>query len=573
MANKALRSSAWFQRIDNTGFEHRTHLKARGALPDMFEGKPVIGIANSASDLVPCNAHLTELAEWVCRGVLEAGGYPLVFPTMSIGDPIMRPTGMLFRNMMSMDLEATLRANPLDGVVLLSACDNTAPAYLMGSASVNLPTILVNGGAMINGRVGNERVGSGTDIFRMHAEYKAGTLSKNDFLNSEYGMSRSNGHCNTMGTASTMACMAEALGLTLTGSAAIPAVDGRRKGDAQLAGRRIVEMVREDLTFDKVVNKKSFENAIRINAALGGSTNAIIHLIALAGRAGIKLTLDDFEENCKGIPLMVNVLPNGKYLAEEFFGAGGLPALMGEMIHCLHKDAMTVTGASLGENISGYKSLDKDVISTFDAPVKHNNALKILRGNLAPNGAIIKPSAASPHLMKHTGKAIVFENVEDLDKRIDSPDLEVDENSVLVLRNIGPKGYPGMPELGNIRLPEKILAKGIKDMVRISDGRMSGTAYGTVVLHVSPESSAGGPLSLVKNGDLITLDVESGILRLEVSEEELLTRKQTADLPIIFHERGYERLYVEHILQADQGLDFDFMVGGSGNAAPTRRPF
>ncbi|MFF7062659.1 dihydroxy-acid dehydratase [Pseudomonas sp. NPDC008258] len=573
MTDKTLRSANWFQRIDNTGFEHRTHLKARGALPEMFEGRPVIGIANSASDLVPCNAHLTELAEWVSRGILEAGGYPLVFPTMSIGDSIMRPTGMMFRNMMSMELETTLRANPLDGVVLLTGCDNTAPAYLMGAASVDLPTILVHGGAMISGRVGSQKVGSGTDIFRMHAEYKAGTLSKEGFLDAEYGMSRSNGHCNTMGTASTMGCLAEALGLTLPGSAAIPAVDGRRKGDAQLSGRRIVEMVREDLTFKKVVDKRSFENAIRINAALGGSTNAIIHLIALAGRVGIELTLEDFERNCSKIPLLVNVLPNGKYLAEEFYGAGGLPALMGEMRSHLHVEAMSVTGRTIGEITDKAQSLDLDVIAKFDSPVKEQNALKVLKGNLAPNGAVIKPSAASPHLLHHTGKAVVFDNVEDLDKRIDLPELEVDENSVLVLRNIGPKGYPGMPELGNIRLPAKLLAKGIKDMVRISDGRMSGTAYGTVVLHVAPEASAGGPLSLVKTGDEITLDVANGILTLNVSDEELATRKADAVLPLIYHERGYEKLFVEHILQADKGLDFDFLVGGSGSAAPQRRPF
>jgi L-arabonate dehydrase len=573
MPNESLRSEAWFKRIDNTGFEHRTHLKARGALPDMFEGRPVIGIANSASDLVPCNAHLTGIAEAVAKGVLEAGGYPLVFPTMSIGDMLMRPSGMLFRNLMSMELEATLRANPLDGVVLLSGCDNTAPAYMMGAASVDLPTILVHGGAMISGRVGDRTVGSGTDIFRMYADYRGGRMSKQAFLDAEFGMSRSNGHCNTMGTASTMGSIAEALGLSLAGTAAIPAVDGRRYGTSQLAGRRIVEMVREALNFSKIVDRRALENAIRINAALGGSTNAIIHLIALAGRLGIELTLDDFERNCAGIPLMANVLPNGKFLAEEFYGAGGVRGLMSELRDKLHLDAMTVSGTTVGANIEGVRSSDTSVISTIGEPVKAQNALRILRGNLAPDGAIIKPSAASPRLLKHRGPAVVFESVEDLDARIDDPALNVDENSVLVLKGIGPRGYPGMPELGNIRLPARLLAAGVTDMVRISDGRMSGTAYGTVVLHVAPESSIGGPLALVRDGDQIVLDVEAGVLQLDVPEAELARRREVLSVAPAPTVRGYERLFTEHVLQADRGLDFDFLVGGSGNAAPARRPF
>lgn len=575
MTNKAtpLRSEAWFKRIDNTGYEHRTHLKARGALPDMFEGKPVIGIANSASDLVPCNAHLTELAEWVSKGVLEAGGYPLVFSTMSIGDSIMRPSGMLFRNMMSMELEATLKANPLDGVVLLTGCDNTAPAYMMGAASVDLPTIIVHGGGMINGKVGVSQVGSGSDIFRMHSEYKAGRMTKDAFLNSEYGMSRSNGHCNTMGTATTMGCLAEALGLSLSGSAAIPAVDGRRKGSAQLSGRRIVEMVREDLTFSKIATRKALENAIRVNAALGGSSNAIIHLTALAGRLEIGLSLDDFEINSRSIPLLANILPNGKYLVEEFYSAGGLPALMSSLGERLNLDALTVSGKTLGEEISSVCSLDEEVIAPFDKPIKPQNALRVLKGNLAPNGAIIKPSAASAHLLKHVGRAVVFESVEDLDERIDDPNLNIDETCVLVLKGIGPRGYPGMPELGNIRLPSYLLSKGITDMVRVSDGRMSGTAYGTVVLHVSPESSVGGPLALVRDGDLISLDVEQGKLTLEVDDEELSRRRSELPPSSSEFQRGYERLFVDHVLQADKGLDFDFLVGRSGSAAPTRRPF
>jgi L-arabonate dehydrase len=572
-AFRPLRSEAWFKRIDNTGFEHRTHLKARGALPDMFEGRPVIGIANSASDLVPCNAHLTGLAEWVSKGVLEAGGYPLVFSTMSIGDSIMRPSGMLFRNLMSMELEATLRANPLDGVVLLTGCDNTAPAYMMGAASVDLPTIVVHGGAMISGRVGNRQVGSGTDIFKMHTEYRAGRMTKDAFLDAEYGMSRSNGHCNTMGTATTMGCLAEALGLSLPGSATIPAVDGRRLGSSQLAGRRIVEMVREDLNFSKVVDRLALENAIRLNAALGGSTNAIIHLIALAGRLGIELTLADFEENCQDIPLLANVVPNGQFLVEEFHGAGGLPALMAQMGGRLNLGALTVTGRSVGDSIANAASGDPNVIAPLDAPVKPQNALRILRGNLAPRGAVIKPSAASPNLLCHTGPAVVFRNIEDLDARIDDPDLDVDENSVLVLQNIGPRGYPGMPELGNIRIPAKLLARGIRDMVRISDGRMSGTAYGTVVLHVTPESAVGGPLGLVRDGDMITLDVEAGRLHVHLSADELERRRDGANSVAPNQRRGYERLFIEHVLQADQGLDFDFLVGGSGNGVPDRRPF
>jgi dihydroxy-acid dehydratase len=570
---RPLRSEAWFKLIDNAGFEHRTHLKARGALPDMFQGRPVIGIANSASDLVPCNAHLTDLAEWVSKGVLEAGGYPLVFPTMSIGDSIMRPSGMLFRNLMSMELEAMLRANPLDGVVLLTGCDNTAPAYMMGAASVDLPTIVVHGGAMISGRVGRRAVGSGTDIFKMHSEYRAGRMTKEAFLDAEYGMSRSNGHCNTMGTATTMGCIAEALGLSLPGTAAIPAVDGRRLGTSQQAGRRIVDLVRESLCFSKVVDRRSLANAIRVNAALGGSTNAIVHILALAGRLGIELTLADFDANCRGIPLLANIVPNGEFLVEEFYAAGGLPALMAELRSRLHLDAITVTGQSVGANIDGLKSDDQSVIATLGAPVKPQNALRILRGNLAPRGAVIKPSAASPHLLRHTGPAVVFDSIEDLDARIDAPDLVVEENSVLVLRNIGPRGYPGMPELGNIRIPAKLLARGTTDMVRISDGRMSGTAYGTVVLHVAPEASMGGPLGLVRTGDHITLDVEAGLLNMDVASGELDHRRAETSPGAPRPTRGYERLFVEHVLQADQGLDFDFLVGGSGNSVPNRRPF
>ncbi|MBV9222151.1 MAG: dihydroxy-acid dehydratase, partial [Methylobacteriaceae bacterium] len=430
-----------------------------------------------------------------------------------------------------------------------------------------------HGGPMISGRVGGRSVGSGTDIFRMHAEYRAGRMSQDAFLDAEYGMSRSNGHCNTMGTATTMGCIAEALGLSLPGTAAIPAVDGRRLGTSQQAGRRIVEMVREELAFSKVVDRRSLENAIRVNAALGGSTNAILHIIALAGRLGIELSLADFEANCRDIPLLANIVPNGKFLVEEFYGAGGLPALMFQLRDRLNLDARTVSGQSVGANIAGAKSDDPVVIAPLDAPVKPQNALRILTGNLAPRGAVIKPSAASLHLLCHTGPAVVFDSIEDLDARIDDPDLSVDENSVLVLKNIGPRGYPGMPELGNIRIPAKLLARGVTDIVRISDGRMSGTAYGTVVLHVAPESSIGGPLALVRDGDWITLDVAAGLLDVDVTTEELARRRAEAQVVISKPARGYERLFVDHVLQADQGLDFDFLVGGSGDSVPDRRPF
>jgi len=562
---KPLRSDSWFKRIDNAGFEHRTHLKARGHLPEMFEGRPVIGIASSGSDLVPCNAHLGELAEWVSRGVLEAGGFPLVFSTMSIGDSLIRPSGMLFRNLMSMELEETLRANPIDGVVLLTGCDNTAPAYMMGTASVDLPAILVHGGPMISGRVQGRVVGSGTDIFRFDVDYRAGRISKAEFIDAEAGMSRSNGHCNTMGTASTMGCIAEALGLSLPGSAAIPAVDGRRKASAQLAGRRIVDLVRQDFAISKIVGREALENAIRVNAALGGSTNAALHFLALAGRLGIPLTLDDLDRNSRGIPLLANIVPNGTYLMEEFFSAGGLPALMNGMRDLLHLDIMTVSGGTVGENIAEARIVDEAVIGTPARPIKSENALAVLTGNLAPDGAIIKPSAASPALLRHRGRAVVFESVEDMDARLDSPDLAVDETSVLVLKEIGPRGYPGMPETGNLPLPPKVLAKGITDMVRISDARMSGTAYGTVVLHTSPESAVGGPLALVQNGDLISLDVANRGLNLLVDDAELDRRRAAwRPLPPAF-ERGYARLYTEHVLGADRGADFDFLVGGSGS--------
>ena len=570
---KYFRSAQWFNRIDHAGFEHRTHLKARGHLDDMFDGRPVIGIANSASDLVPCNAHLTQIADAVSRGVLEAGGFPLVFPTMSIGDSLIRPTGMLFRNLMSMELEELLRSNPLDGVVLLSGCDNTAPAYLMGAASVNLPTILVHGGPMINGSFRGHKIGSGTDIIRLGNDYRVGKISKNDFVESEVGMSRSIGHCNTIGTAATMGGLAEALGMSLPGTSAIPAVDSRRLTSSQLSGRRIVQMVKEGLCMSDIISPYALENAIKVNAAVGGSTNAILHLIALAGRLELPLTMRDVDRLSRDVPLLANLQPNGKYLMEDFYLAGGMVALMNSMSDILNTDAFTVNGCSVGQNIENGEIYNEDVIRPISNPVNNDGGLAVLFGNLAPNGAVIKPSAASKTLMRHRGRAVVFENIEELEERIDSPHLDVDENSVLVLKDAGPRGYPGMSEVGNMRIPKKLLDKGITDIVRISDGRMSGTAFGTVILHVSPESLIGGPLSLVKEGDIIEVDVDKRSIHLDVGDLELEQRQKSRANREINQDRGYTKLFKDHVLQADKGCDFDFLVGRSGSAVPPRKGF
>lgn len=568
-----LRSSVWFETTDAAGFFHRTHLKSQGHLKEMFEGRPVIGIANSASDLVPCNAHLSDIADFVSRGVLEAGGFPLVFPTMSIGDSLMRPSGMMFRNLMSMELEELVRANPIDGVVLLTGCDNTAPAYVMGAASADIPAILVHGGPMISGSFHARPVGSGTDIYHMNDDRRAGRVSEEDFADAEFGMSRSIGHCNTMGTASTMGAVFEAMGLCLPGTAGIPAVDARKRSTAQLAGRRIVDLVRNDVRISKIATRAALENAIRVNAAIGGGTNTTIHLLALAGRLGIELTMDDIDANSRGIPLIANIMPNGQYLMEEFFNAGGLPALMNALGDRLNLDAMTVSGKTVGEAIASAKIHDTRVITTPDKPFKDLPTLAVLRGNLAPKGAIIKATAASPALLKHSGRAVVFETIEDMDARIDRDDLEVDATSVLVLKSIGPRSYPGMPELGNIKIPKKLLAQGVKDILRISDGRMSGTAFGTVVLQVSPEAAVGGPIGLVRDGDLIEIDVAQRLLHLHVSPEELDERRLCASSAVASTARGFARLYVDHVLQADQGADFDFLVGSSGAVPSSRRPY
>ena len=561
----ALRSAHWFGKADRDGFIHRSWLKNQGWPHDLFQGKPVIGICNSWSELTPCNAHLRRVADAVKRGVWEAGGFPLEFPTMSLGEPIMRPTTMLFRNLMSMDVEESIRANPLDGVVLLSGCDKTCPAQLMGAASVDIPTLQLSGGPMLNGKFKGKDIGSGTSVWEFSEDVRAGKMTSEEFYAAEECMHRSDGHCMTMGTASTMASMTESLGMTLPDGAAIPAADARRYRIAQLAGRRIVDMVHENVTMSAILTRKAFENAIKINAAIGGSTNAIVHLLAIAGRIGVALELDDFDRLARGVPFLVNLMPSGKYLMEDFYYAGGLPAVIREIADVLHMDAMTVNGKTLGENVAQAPNYNRDVIASRSKPLLAEAGIAVLRGNLAPNGAIIKPSAATPALMQFRGRAVVFENIEDFYAKIDDPDLDIDEHCAMVLKEAGPRGYPGFPEVGNMPLPPKILARGITDMVRISDARMSGTAYGTVVLHVSPESAIGGPLALVRNGDAIVLDVAGRKLELDVPESELTLRRGAWKPPAKRYDRGYGSLYVEHVLQADRGADFDFLVGKSGS--------
>ena len=567
--NPRFRSAEWFGLSGRNGFIHRSWMKAQGFPNDVFDGRPVIGICNSWSELTPCNVHLRRVAESVKRGVWEAGGFPLEFPVMSLGETLMRPTTMLFRNLMSMDVEESIRANPLDGVVLLSGCDKTTPASLMGAASVDLPTIMISGGPMLNGKHQGRDIGSGTAVWQFAEDVRAGRMTADECVLAESCMSRSNGHCMTMGTASTMACMAEALGMQLPGSAAVPAVDSRRYSMAQMSGRRIVEMVHEDLRMSKILTRQSIENAIRVNAAIGGSTNAVIHLLALAGRAGVDLALDEFDTLTREVPLLVNLMPSGKYLMEDFFYAGGLPVVMNELSRVLHGDAITVTGRSVLDNVSAtVRPKDSEVILPFDDPLGVGAGTAVLRGNLCPDGAVIKQSAASPQLMRHRGRAVVFESIEEYDEGVDAPDLDIDETCVLVLKHAGPRGYPGMPEVGNLELPKQVLEKGITDMVRISDARMSGTSYGTVVLHVAPEAAVGGPLALVCSGDTIELDVPNRSLHLDVSDEELERRRQKWVPPKPVRERGYVRLYTEHVLQANKGADLDFLVGRSGDAVP-----
>jgi dihydroxy-acid dehydratase len=562
---KKLRSSDWFGRSDKMGFVHRSWFRTQGYPDDYFEGKPVIGICNTWSELTPCNSNLRDLAEIVKRGVIEAGGFPLEFPVTSLGETVMRPTTMLFRNLASMDVEESIRANPIDGVVLLTGCDKTTPSTIMGAASVDLPTIVVPGGPMLNGRFRGECIGSGSFNWLIKEKQGVENYTPQDIHEVETGVARSQGHCMTMGTASSMACMAEALGLTLPGMAAIPAVDARKKQFAQLSGRRIVEMVKEDLKLSRILTRAAFENAIVINSAIGGSSNFIIHMLAIAGRIGVPLTLEDFDAIGSKVPLLLNLKPSGKYLMEDFYYAGGLPVIIREMQSYLHNNAITVNGKSISDNCAVSPNYNTEVIATAQQPLQPAAGMAVLKGNLCENGAIIKPSAASPHLLKHRGRAVVFENIEDYHARIDDPTLDIDEHCVIVLKGVGPVGYPGMPEVGNVDLPMKLLQKGIKDMVRISDGRMSGTAGGTVVLHVSPESTIGGVLALVQDGDMIELDITARKLHLDVPDEELAARKARWQQPAPLATRGYVKFYIDHVQQAHLGADLDVLRGGSGD--------
>jgi L-arabonate dehydrase len=557
----------WFGEKDRNGFIHRSWMRAQGFSDEVFDGRPVIGICNTWSELTPCNAHLRRLAESVKRGVWQAGGFPLEFPVMSLGETMLRPTAMLFRNLLSMDVEESLRGNPLDGAVLLTGCDKTTPGSIMGAASVDLPTLVVTGGPMLNGKFRGCDIGSGTAVWRFTQDVNAGRMTQEDYAAAESGMSRSNGHCMTMGTASTMACMAEALGLQLPGSAAIPAVDSRRYAIAQQAGQRIVQLVEEDLKPSDILTRDAFANAVRVNAAIGGSTNAVIHLLAIAGRVGVDLTLDDMDDWARGVPWLVDLQPSGKYLMEDFYYAGGLPAVMREILPLLKGDAITVTGKSITENVAAAeRTVDTEVIRAVKDPLGSGAGTAVLKGNLAPDGAVVKQSAASERLLQHRGKALVFSSIEEYDLAVDDLDLDVDENTVLVLQNAGPRGYPGMPEVGNLTIPRKLAEQGVDDMVRISDARMSGTAYGTVVLHVAPEAAVGGPLALVRTGDWIELDVPGRTLHLDVSEEELAKRRADWQPTTPAADRGWQRLYTNHVMQANEGCDLDFLVGRSGSA-------
>ncbi len=553
------RSSHWYGKIDINGFIHRSWMKSQGFPDHVFDGRPIIGICNTWSELTPCNLGLRTLAEGVKRGVWEAGGLPLEFPVMSLGETQMKPTAMLFRNLLSMDVEESIRAYGIDGVVLLGGCDKTTPGQLMGAASVDLPTIVVSSGPMLNGKYKGQDIGSGTDVWRFSEDVRAGDMTLQDFMSAETGMSRSSGVCMTMGTASTMASLVEGMGLSLPNNAALPAVDARRMALAHMSGKRIVEMVEEGLNLSKVLTKESFQNAITLNSAVGGSTNSVVHLLALAGRAEIDITLEDFEK-AVDIPLLVNCMPAGKYLMEDFCYAGGIPAVLAQIKSYL-KPANTVLNKDISTYYKGAKTFDEDVIRPINNPLKLSSGLRVLRGNLAPNGAIIKPAAASEHLLNHEGLAYVFEDIEDLKANIDRPDLPVTKDTILVLKGCGPKGYPGMPEVGNMPIPKVLVEQGIRDMVRISDARMSGTAFGTIVLHVSPEANVGGPISIVETGDRIRLDVDNGVLELLVPDSEIMKRSKSRPKPKENYTRGYAKLYVDHVMQADKGADFDFLVG------------
>jgi|TARA_B100001029_G_scaffold29050_1_gene21296 L-arabonate dehydrase len=566
---KRYRSAEWYNSKTHKRdtFVHRGWMRNQGHPSHLFDGRPVIGICNTWSELTPCNGHFREIAESVKKGVYEAGGFPLEFPVFSASESNLRPTAMLFRNLASMDVEEAIRGNPIDGVVLLMGCDKTTPSLLMGAASVDIPTIGVSGGPMLNGHHKGETIGSGTGVWQLDADLSAGKITEDDYAEAEISMSRSKGNCMTMGTASTMGSMVEALGMALPHNAAIPAVDARRYSLAHMSGIRIVEMVKENLIMSKVVSKESFENAIKVNGAIGGSTNAVIHLAAVAGRLEIELSLDDWEKCGKDIPTLVNLQPSGKYLMEDFYYAGGVPAVIKQLLdkNILNKDALTVNGKTIEENNLNAECWNKDVIKDFASPLVNDGGIKILKGNIAPDGAILKPSAASPKLMKHKGRAVVFESIEEFHDKIDDPNLSVDENSILVLKNCGPKGYPGMAEVGNMRLPQKILKKGIRDMIRISDARMSGTAFGTVILHTAPEAAIKGPLAAVQNGDFIEVDVNNGKLHLDVSDEIIAERLKTYQPILPDIKGGYQKMYIDHVMQADKGADLDFLVGKRGS--------
>lgn len=561
---KELRSRGWFGKKGKDGFIYRAWMKNQGIPSFEFQGRPVIGICNTWSELTPCNAHFRELAESVRRGILQAGGFPVEFPVMSLGETLIKPTAMLYRNLVSMDVEESIRANPVDGVVLLCGCDKTTPALVMGACSVDIPAIVVSGGPMLTGNFKGKPIGT-SDVWRFNDALRSGQMNEEELADAEASMCRSRGHCAVMGTASSMACMVESLGLSLPGNAAIPAADARRKVLAQLSGQRIVEMVEQELTLSRVLAREAFENAIMVNAAIGGSTNFVIHLLAIAGRIGVDLSLEDFDRHSNHIPLLANIQPSGRYFMEDLFYAGGLPAVMKELLPHLHRSSLTVTGRTVEENVKDAPCYDREIVASLEKPLNPTSGIIVLRGNLCEEGAVIKPSAASPQLMKHTGKAVVFEDIEDYKARIDDPSLEVDKQSVLVLKHVGPKGYPGMPEVGNMALPKKLLAEGVTDMVRISDGRMSGTGFGTVVLHASPEAAAGGNFSVVRDGDLITLDVHNRKLELHVSDEELQLRKIDRKSRAVDPGRGYVGLYVRTVQQAHQGADLDFLRGGSGS--------
>jgi len=564
MNKKQLRSQGWFGKQGKDGIIYRSWLKKSGIPAHEFDGRPVIGICNTWSELTPCNSHFRELAEHVKRGVYEAGGFPLEFPVMSLGETQMKPTAMLFRNLAAMDVEESIRANPIDGVVLLCGCDKTTPSLVMGAASVNLPTLVVSGGPMLTGHYRGKRI-STSDVWRFSEAYRTGEMDEHSMQLAEAGICRSDGHCAVMGTASTMACMVEALGLSLPGNAAIPAPDAARKVLAHLSGSEIVSMVRADRKLSDVLTREACENAIMVNAAIGGSTNFVIHLLAIAGRMDIDLTIDDFDRFSQGIPLLANLQPSGAHFMEDFYYAGGLPAVVRELLPHLNRDIITVNGQTVAENVANAPIYDEDIITSMDQPFNELSGVVILKGNLSENGAVIKPSAATASLMKHRGKAVVFEDIDDYKARINDPDLEIDENSVMVLKNVGPKGYPGMPEVGNMGLPTKLLSKGVRDMVRISDGRMSGTGFGTVVLHISPEAADGGTLGIVETGDEIILDVEQRLLQLNVPEEEIVRRKQQQTNRTPVADRGYVQLYQKTVQGAHLGADLDFLRGGSGS--------